>query len=69
MLGSVLKTKNNIPCPVVNVSKSEIPKSIAIEYGLYNFNNDKDIYQIFSYSNKSKKYKELYEKIKNEKNN
>ena len=69
MLGSILKTKNNMPCPVVNVAKSEIPKSIAIEYGLYNFNNDKDIYQIFSYSNKNKKYKELYEKIKNEKNN
>ena len=69
MFSNTVKINNDMPCPVINFSKKEIPKKIAFKYELYNHNNEKKIYQIFSYSNKTKKYKQLLKDIKNAKRN
>ena len=69
MFSQIIEPDNQIPCPVINIPKSQISKFVASKYELYNHNNEKDIYQIFSYSNKFKKYKKLYKDIVNEKSN
>ena len=63
---NILETENDLPCPVINILKEKISKKIAKKYELYNHNNDKEIYQVFSYSNTKAKYKQLCEDITNE---
>ncbi len=69
MFSQIIEPDNQVPCPVINIPKSQISKFVASKYELYNHNTEKDIYQIFSYSNKFKKYKKLYKDIVNEKSN
>jgi aspartate aminotransferase-like enzyme len=38
------------PCPVITISKSLIPITIAEKFQLYHFNDESDNYQIFTYS-------------------
>ncbi len=64
LISDAVKAENCLPCPVVNIRKDHIDSGIATKYELYNSNNDKEIYQIFTYSNKIKKYKELCEQIR-----
>jgi len=54
-------------CPVMTIKKSAIPDDIAKKYRLYGYNTDSEYYQIFTYSNDFKRYKEFIDDINSSK--
>ena len=53
-------------CPVITFKKEAIPSWIAQKYKIYNYNNNSDYYQIFTYSAPQQEYYNLYMDFKND---
>jgi len=53
-------------CPVITFKKEAMPHWIAQKYRIYNYNNNSDYYQIFTYSAPQQEYYNLYMDFKND---
>ena len=53
-------------CPVITFKKEALPSWIAQKYKIYNYNNNSDYYQIFTYSAPQQEYYNLYMDFKND---